>query len=267
MTISHLNSFGEETTYTPSLSVGHEGKTVFVVSMERDYDENGNFCGVVKWKPGDYLMFRTAFRISSDFTGGYITLLTHTACGQDTRSYVVPCLGTPVETNCAITLENIDIPPLPEYNSGTWLILGNEEFEYFQIESGKYITLDLNGDYDPYVPYHFLIDGVRYGASTPDKITNTEDMLENPLLITKYNYLLESNHKYIISLTDFGFGDIFILCIINDAEELNEVNTSPEVLDVKYFNINGQEISNPSGVSIKVIYYTDGSIKTYKVYQ
>lgn len=265
MNIIHFNSFGEQVTYSPSLNVGNNGKTVFAVSMERDYDEDGNFCGVVKWKPGDYTMFRTTLHITSEFRGGYITLLTHTACGQDNRQYVIPCLGIPVETSCAVTLEGIDIPPLPEYNSGTWLVLCNEELEYFQIESGKYITLDLTQNYNQYIPYHFLIDGVQYGANTPDKLTSTEDFLKNPLLITKYNYVLETNHKYIISITDFGFGDLFVLCILNDADELNELNNTHEILNTKYFNINGQEIYKPEGISIKVIYYNDGSTKAFKI--
>lgn len=265
MDIVHTNQLGEEETYYASLSIGNSGKTVFSVSMERDYDENGNFCGVVKWKPGDYTMFRTKFRITSEFKGGYIVLLTRTACGSDTRPYVTPCLGMPFEASCAITVEGIDIPPLPEYNNGTWLVLCNEEPEYMQIESGKYIVVDLTQGYNQYVPYHFLINGVRYGAVSKDKLTDTEDLLNNPLLTTKYNYLLESNHKYIISITDFGFGDLFVLCILNDADSLDEISDSSEISDVKYFNINGQEISEPRGITIKTIYYKNGSIKVSKI--
>lgn len=265
MNVTHLNAFGEEVVYSPSFSIGHDGKTIFVISMERDYDENGNFCGVVKWKPGDYLMFRTAFRISSDFTGGYITLLTHTACGQDTRPYVIPCLGAPVETNCSVTVDGAEIPPLPEYNEGTWLVVCKEYPEYMQIEANKYVTLDLTQDPNEYVPYHFLIDGVQYGADTPDKPTNTEDFLGNPLLVRKYNYILETNHKYIISVVDFGFGDLFILCILSDADELNEIANDSEISSIKYFNMSGQEISGPTQLCIKVIYYTNGSIKTFKI--
>lgn len=92
-----------------------------------------------------------------------------------------------------------------------------------------------------------------------------EDFLENLLLIGNYNYVLETNHKYIISVLDFGYGDLFILCTLGDTDELNEIIIDSKISSVKYFNMSGQEISGPNQLCIKVIYYTDGSIKTFKI--
>ena len=46
---------------------------------------------------------------------------------------------------------------------------------------------------------------------------------------------------------------------------VNEVNSGKSVASVRYFNVVGQEMSQPTGLTIQVTTYTDGTTSTVKV--
>jgi hypothetical protein len=49
------------------------------------------------------------------------------------------------------------------------------------------------------------------------------------------------------------------------SDGIDELFKDNDVVSVRYFNINGQEINGINGLTILVITYTDGSIRTMKV--
>ena len=46
---------------------------------------------------------------------------------------------------------------------------------------------------------------------------------------------------------------------------INELNNNKTVANVRYFNVTGQEMAQPEGVTIKVTTYTDGTTSTAKI--
>ena len=46
---------------------------------------------------------------------------------------------------------------------------------------------------------------------------------------------------------------------------LNELNAGKTVANVRYFNVAGQEMAQPEGMTIQVTTYTDGTTSTAKV--
>ena len=58
--------------------------------------------------------------------------------------------------------------------------------------------------------------------------------------------------------------DIVYLEVYPDTK-VNELNAGKTVANVRYFNVAGQEIAEPSGMTIKVTTYTDGTTSTVKV--
>ena len=47
--------------------------------------------------------------------------------------------------------------------------------------------------------------------------------------------------------------------------DVNEVSEGKTVASERYFNVAGQEMAQPNGLTIKVITYTDGTTNTVKV--
>ena len=52
---------------------------------------------------------------------------------------------------------------------------------------------------------------------------------------------------------------------VNPDNAVNGLQTDKQVITERYYNLSGQEITNPNGVSIKVSTYDDGSVSTVKV--
>ena len=46
---------------------------------------------------------------------------------------------------------------------------------------------------------------------------------------------------------------------------VNEMNADKAVASVRYYNVAGQQIAQPSGMTIKVTTYTDGTTSAVKV--
>ena len=62
----------------------------------------------------------------------------------------------------------------------------------------------------------------------------------------------ESDHIY----------DGFVVSVLTDVEE---IKAGKEVANVRYFNLAGQEMAQPAGLTIQVTTFTDGTISTAKV--
>ena len=49
------------------------------------------------------------------------------------------------------------------------------------------------------------------------------------------------------------------------SSSVNELNAGKTVANVRYFNVAGQEMAQPQGMTIKVTTYTDGTTSAAKV--
>ena len=59
--------------------------------------------------------------------------------------------------------------------------------------------------------------------------------------------------------------DIVYLEVFDNPSSVNEVNTGKNVAGVRYYNMAGQEVAQPSGMTIQVTTYTDGTTSAVKV--
>ena len=80
----------QETTLTPGITdaadPGHYVGITSATAVEWDYiDGEITNCGAVKWKPGEFGMFRLRLEFAEDFKGGVIKVRTQPACGNDPR--------------------------------------------------------------------------------------------------------------------------------------------------------------------------------------
>jgi hypothetical protein len=56
-----------------------------------------------------------------------------------------------------------------------------------------------------------------------------------------------------------------IVWLYDVPSSVNEMNAGKTVANVRYFNVAGQEMAQPSGMTIKVTTYTDGTTSAVKV--
>ncbi len=56
-----------------------------------------------------------------------------------------------------------------------------------------------------------------------------------------------------------------IVWLYDTPSSVNEMNAGKTVASVRYFNVAGQEMAQPQGLTIKVTTYTDGTTSTVKV--
>ena len=169
-------------------------------------------------------------------------------------------------------------PPEPPVEEGYQLIL-----VYFDgTEEAIDLMAGLNGDYinvqDLVYPlfhdicrFYFKIDGVAYGAEVDETpaILGEADM--NPLTPNSNTYFVEVGYSYTIGIhfiKDENTGEVVGYSAYvakggpTDVDELAEGKT---VASERYFNVAGQEMAQPTGMTIVVTTYTDGTTKAVKV--
>lgn len=56
-----------------------------------------------------------------------------------------------------------------------------------------------------------------------------------------------------------------IVWLYDNDTNVDEINTGKTIADVRYFNVAGQQMAQPNGLTIKVTTYTDGTTSTVKV--
>jgi len=187
------------------------------------------------------------------------------------------------ETNSSdiVYLEVFDKPV--EHSVVLYLIdaNGNEvPFEMIKGDNGDYTTT-VSLDYDTYgyvyydattepvrhaVDYYFMIDGVRYGANDAEVATILGTALDNELFATDGFYTLPVGYNYNIGVAFSPDGQhMYVYAAQADYTNVNELNAGKTVANVRYFNVMGQEMAQPEGMTIKVTTYTDGTTSAVKV--
>jgi hypothetical protein len=116
-----------------------------------------------------------------------------------------------------------------------------------------------------------MINGVAYGAEADATLAVLGDADQNPLTEGTNTYYVDNGYSYVLGIhfiMDENTGDLVgysAYVARGGAVDVNEMNAGKTVASERYFNVAGQEMAQPNGVTIKVITYTDGTTSTVKV--
>ncbi len=126
------------------------------------------------------------------------------------------------------------------------------------------LTEEENEANRPIAPFYFIINDQRYGAEGM-RPTVLGMALENPLdgeadgfytVPVGYNYTLGvavNNDEY------------YVYAAVANFTSVEDLNANKPVAGVRYFNMAGQEMAQPCGLTIQVTTYTDGTTSAVKV--
>ena len=275
--VVNLNFDFEPFAFTPGKSL--------LVTMVFDADDDDN-CTM----GSDYAPFLTS-GISGkgmSYTNNWTSFVDF-AQGEDfpDATAMLGC-GTNVElpvTKIGFNYEEGTEPPAPE---GVVLVIvdqdGNEHnFDLSQGDDGDFSTT-VTLDYVPYgqfywdpelsyaendanrpaVPFYFLINGQRYGAEDL-RPTVLGFAMQNPLDSEADGfYTVPVGFSYNLGVA-FKDGGYYVYAAVSVPVGVDELNANKAVAGVRYFNVMGQEMAQPAGLTIQVTTYTDGTTSSVKV--
>ena len=269
--IDYTNEEGFDVTATPMIGENQRNTKYLVLNTEVGYYDGSPY-GVVKYAPGDYVMYELYIDVPMGFKGGDIQVKSITACGVDSRPWVKRCNCSAVTTTTHVSVEGVE-PDEPEptdpHDEGYWLIVennGNENFIHME-KNYTYVRL-VNDAGETTVPFRFRINGNDFGAPSPNRPTDMDDLLNNILLQTQHYYTLVGGHQYLVSFQGWpGEEESYVYCHYADGggyDSVDEFVADRQVASVRYFDINGREMTEPNGLTIVVTTYTDGSMQSVK---
>jgi len=273
------------------------------VSMTNGYEyneETGKWVsyGVVKWEPPVDSLVMVIFHIKVDenFAGGNIGIGYKFSSGKDTRGPVVNdqpdaagCVDDPdydtnpvtvvdekPATKCATpTIVNLDGEGNPMPAGQTWYDTTSDD-EGVQRTTGITFTFKDNCDSEMCDGNCKLLYAVIWSS---DNLNSTESLVSDVWHVWDGQPIHITHNEL-----DDGMYTIYSLyarCICNGMESsdvdiypfefnqivtgVNEINANKTVAAERYFNVAGQEISQPDGLTIVLTTYTDGTTTASKV--
>ena len=149
----------------------------------------------------------------------------------------------------------------PEFLSyALWINDGEGNVYQFTFPAVDY-TYDLVEDIDE-VPYELYSSAVDFNDYYVYMYRTNEN--DNPLFVR------DDDHDGNIGIQVFYTVDgeknaSNIVWLYEVPSSVNEMNAGKTVANVRYFNVAGQEMAQPSGMTIKVTTYTDGTTSAVKV--
>ena len=149
----------------------------------------------------------------------------------------------------------------PEFLSyALWINDGEGNVYQFTFPAEDY-TFDLYEDIDE-VPYELYSSAVDFHDYYVYMYRTNEN--DNPLFVR------DDDHDGNIGIQVFYTVDgernaSNIVWLYEVPSSVNEMNAGKTVANVRYFNVAGQEMAQPSGMTIKVTTYTDGTTSAVKV--
>lgn len=161
---------------------------------------------------------------------------------------------------------------------GYWLVqynaVGEKIYtELIQGQNGDYVNVDdvIYPEFYEICSFYFLIDGHPYGA--PEDMTEAYlgDANENPLIPGTNRYYVGVGHNYTFGVhldRDSNTGEIlgyYAYVAKGGLVDACEINAGKAVVGVRYYNLAGQEMPEPCGLTIVVTTYSDGSTSAIKV--
>ncbi len=174
--------------------------------------------------------------------------------------------------------------PEDPHMQGYWLVAMGADGEpvWYQMNEGANgdYTTTLSLDYDTFgyvyydaqnpgerhnVDYYIMIDGVRYGANDAEVATVLGTALDNELFEGEGFYTLPVGYNYNMGVAIGPDGDYYVYAAQAGFTGVDELNAGKTVANVRYFNVMGQEMAQPEGMTIAVTTYTDGTTSAVKV--
>ena len=151
----------------------------------------------------------------------------------------------------------------PEYLSyALWINDGEGNVYQFTFPAEDY-TFDLEEDIDE-VPYELYSSAVDFNDYYVYMYRTNEG--DNPLFIRDTDNGMYGNIGIQVFYTvDREKNASNIVWLYEVPSSVNEMNAGKTVANVRYFNVAGQEMAQPSGMTIKVTTYTDGTTSAVKV--
>jgi len=263
-------------------------------------EETGDYetYGVVKWGPADSLeMAILHIAVSEDFAGGNIGMAYMLSSGKDTRGPIVNdqpdaagCLEDPDYASNPVTV--VDVKPDTKCAVPTILSLDSEgnplpageiwyetELNEDGQEVGKGVTVTFVDNCDSE-----MCDGncvIKYALIRYRGMT-----LDAEKLYTGVWHVWDGKTPFHFTVDQLNSGKynsyyVFARCMCKGMEcsdvaiqtiTFNQVKTSVDELNAdktvateRYFNVAGQEISEPDGLTIVLTTYTDGTTSASKV--
>ena len=149
----------------------------------------------------------------------------------------------------------------PEFLSYALWINDGEGNVYQYTFPAEVYTFDLVEDIDE-VPYELYTSAVDFNDYYVYMYRTNEN--DNPLFVR------DDDHDGNIGIQVFYTVDgeknaSNIVWLYEVPSSVNEMNAGKTVANVRYFNVAGQEMAQPSGMTIKVTTYTDGTTSAVKV--
>ena len=137
--------------------------------------------------------------------------------------------------------------------------LGSGDYQ-FTFPAEDY-TFDLTEDIDE-VPYELYSSAVDFNNYYVYMYRTNEN--DNPLFVRDDDHM--GNIGIQVFYTVDGIRNASNIVWLYDVpSSVNEMNAGKTVANVRYFNVAGQEMAQPSGMTIKVTTYTDGTTSAVKV--
>lgn len=118
----------------------------------------------------------------------------------------------------------------------------------------------------PNVPFYFIINSERYGARADmqEAALGHSNYYLNPLAANDNGYYyLPVGSSYTITLTGLSVYDYHFY--VTQTTDIDEISKEKSISSVRYFNLEGQEVTEPDNVTIVVTTYDDGTKSTTKV--
>ena len=257
MNMENFTEDGQSVLYEPQLMHNASYTRFLMFTMERGYDQAGNFYGVLKYTPGNYEMFEVQLRFDPSFMGGEIGVTSVVGCGQDNRPWVTRANETKT-TTASVTVN--DVEPEDPQAQGCWIVMDGYALE---IDMGEPIEV-WYGKNTQLSQYHFIVNGKEMGAFRPNQPTYLTGLC--PLINGTNNYTLEGHgNKYSLTLLQEG-DNYYVKCVKGGgADDVTDIVEDRQIKAVRYYNPAGQQMSEPNGITIVVTEYTDGTTDAKKV--
>mgnify|MGYP006916028762 CR=1 FL=1 len=151
--------------------------------------------------------------------------------------------------------EDVNGNPIdPEYLSYSIFVDNGNGAELFTFPAEDY-TYDLTSDITE-VPYWIYSDAIDFRNYFVYMYRTNEG--DNPLFTENIGIQVYYTVNGVKNASD-------IVWLYDVDANVNEINAGKTVANVRYFNVAGQEMAQPNGMTIKVTTYTDGTTSTAKV--
>ncbi len=245
-----------------------DGDKVYLLNgegnLEADFPDWANATGMFAYYSDDLSFVSIEFANNEEAIGTVKTPAVAAVPADPTADEWYDCGDESGFSRFYFTLPTTDVDGNildPEFLSyALWINDGEGNVYQFTFPAEDY-TFDLVEDIDE-VPYELYSSAVDFNDYYVYMYRTNEN--DNPLFVR------DDDHDGNIGIQVFYTVDgernaSNIVWLYEVPSSVNEMNAGKTVANVRYFNVAGQEMAQPSGMTIKVTTYTDGTTSAVKV--